>query len=217
MAKKEINLTQKKIGLLTVIRKIEDTDSTNKPTWLCQCECGNDILMKQNLLLTPTKTPRSCGCLKQKNKQNMTEQDKKDWDALYQYVKKNIMNYDETQSLSKDMVLRLKGLLNNKYMANNSVENTANYSYEVILNTFKFCSKDIQKALSVTTFKDERHKVNYIMKIIEKNINTVYIRMRESKAVKEKTENMTIDTANHVGATYQRKTTNYKEKFEKYW
>ena len=71
-------------------------------------------------------------------KKKMTEKEKKDWEALYMYVK-ILLGYDENQALSSTMVLRLKGLLTNKFIENNNIESTANYSYEVILNTFKFC------------------------------------------------------------------------------
>ena len=100
-------------------------------------------------------------------KKKMTEKEKQDWESLYMYVKSNIMGYDENQSLSSTMVLRLKGLLTNKFMENNNIESTANYSYETILNTFKFCSQDIQRALKTGNFKDEMHRFNYILKIVQ--------------------------------------------------
>ena len=139
-------------------------------------------------------------------KKKMTEKEKQDWDALYTYVKKNIMGYDENQALSSMMVLRLKGLLTNKFIENGNITSTANYSYETILNTFKFCSPDIQKALRSNSFKDEMHRFNYVLKIIEKNINTVYMRMKNSEKAKEEAKSMVIDTVNHTGAEYQRKT-----------
>ena len=138
-------------------------------------------------------------------KKKMTEQEKLDWDELYCYVKK-LLNYDENQALSNAMVLRLKGLLTNKFMENNNIESTANYSYKTILNTFKFCSPDIYKALRTNSFRDEMHRFNYVLKIIEKNINTVYMRMKNAEKAKEEAKSMVIDTANHTGAEYQRKT-----------
>ncbi len=138
-------------------------------------------------------------------KKKMTEKEKQDWEALYYYVK-NLLGYDENQALSSTMVLRLKGLLTNKFIENNNIESTANYSYETILNTFKFCSPDIQKALRTNNFKDEMHRFNYVVKIVEKNINTVYLKMKNVQKTKEEAKNTTIDTANHTGAEYQRKT-----------
>lgn len=139
-------------------------------------------------------------------KKKMTEEEKMAWESLYNYVKSNIMGYDENQALSSTMVLRLKGLLTNKFIENNNIESTANYSYETILNTFKFCSPDLYKALRTNSFKDEMHRFNYVLKIVEKNINTVYLRMKNVEKTKEEAKNTTIDTVNHTGAEYQRKT-----------
>lgn len=136
----------------------------------------------------------------------MTEKEKQDWESLYYYVKNNIMGYDENQALSSTMVLRLKGLLTNKFIENNNIESSANYSYEVILNTFKFCSVEISKALRTNRFADEMHKFNYVLKIVEKNINTVYVKMKNAKKAKEEAENAMIETISSSGAEYQRKT-----------
>ena len=138
-------------------------------------------------------------------RKKMTEKELRDWESLYFYVK-NLLGYDENQALSSTMVLRLKGLLTNKFIENNNIESTANYSYETILNTFKFCSPDLYKALRTNNFKDEMHRFNYILKIVEKNINTVYLRMKNIEKTKEEAQNTTIDTVNYTGAEYQRKT-----------
>lgn len=135
-------------------------------------------------------------------KKKMTEKEKKDWESLYYYVK-NLLGYDENQSLSNAMVLRLKGLSTNKFMENNNIESTANYSYEVILNTFKSCSPDIQNALRTCNFKDEQHKFNYILKIVEKNINTVYMKMKNIEKAKEEAKNTTIEVPVHTGANFK--------------
>lgn len=138
-------------------------------------------------------------------KKKMSAKDKKDWENLYFYVKK-MLGYDENQALSSTMVLRLKGLLTNKFIENGNIQDGANYSYEVILNTFKFCSPTINKALKTNSWSNEMHRFNYILKIVESNINNVYLRMKNIQKTKEEAENTTIDTANHVGADYQRKT-----------
>ena len=138
-------------------------------------------------------------------KKKMTEKEKQDWESLYYYVKK-MLGYDENQALSSTMVLRLKGLLTNKFIENNNIESTANYSYEVILNTFKFCSPTINKSLRTNSWTNEMHRFNYILKIVESNINNVYLRMKNAEKAKEEAKNSTIDTANHIGAEYQRKT-----------
>lgn len=145
----------------------------------------------------------------------MTEKEKQDWENLYYHVK-NVMGYDENQALSSAMVLRLKGLLTNKFMENNKIESTANYSYETVLNAFKYSSLDIQKALKTNNFKDEQHKFNYILKIVEKNINTVYVRMRNAEKAKEEAKNTTVEVPTHTGAEFKPRE-NKKDKFTDLW
>ena len=149
-------------------------------------------------------------------RKKMTEKEKQDWDNLYTYVRKNIMGYDNNQSLSNAMVLRLKGLLTNKFMENNNIESTANYSYETVLNAFKYSSFDIQKALRTNNFKDEKHKFNYILKIVEQNINTVYVKMKNVEKAKEEAKNMTIEAPIHEGAEFKPREKK-KDKFTDLW
>jgi hypothetical protein len=149
-------------------------------------------------------------------RKKMTEEEKMAWDELYTYVRKNIMGYDDNQALSSTMVLRLKGLLTNKFMENNNIKSTANYSYETILNTFKYSSLDIQRALRTNNFKDEMHKFNYVLKIVEKNINTVYIKMKNAKKAKEEAKNTTIEAPIHTGAEFKPREKK-KDKFTDLW
>lgn len=148
-------------------------------------------------------------------KKKMTEKEKQDWETLYFYVK-NLLGYDENQALSSTMVLRLKGLLTNKFMENGNIKDGANYSYEVILNTFKFCSPDIQKALRTNSFKDEQHKFNYVLKIVEKNINTVYMKMKNIEKAKEEAKNTTVEIPVHTGAKFKPKEKK-TDKFSNLW
>lgn len=147
----------------------------------------------------------------------MTQQEKKEWDELYEFVRSKVLMYDENQSLSREMVLRLKGLLNNKFIENKNIEDSANYSYRTIINTFKFCLPDIQRGLSSNSFKDEKHKFNYILKIVESNINTVYTRMKNAEKSVKKIESMDMKTATHTGAAYQTKTEKTSKKLNDLW
>lgn len=146
---------------------------------------------------------------------HMSKKEKEDFNKLYEYVKK-IMGYDEKQALSKQMVLRLRGLSTNKYMENKNIPDTARYSYEEILLTFKYCFFDIQRGLANKTFRDERHKFNYILKIVESNLNTVYIRLKEKeKANKQITEETYLH--NNETADYVSKSGNASSNFEELW
>ena len=152
------------------------------------------------------------------SRKTMSAQDKAEWDELYNYVRYKVLGYDKNQSLSRTMVLRLKGLLSNKFIENKNIESTANYSYKTVLTAFKFCSLDIQKGLKNNSFNDEKHRFNYIIKIVEDNLNTVYMRMKKAEQSKSQTENMDMSVATHTGADYQRKTKITSNKiFDELW
>lgn len=148
-------------------------------------------------------------------KKKTIDEQKMAWENLYYYVK-NLLGYDENQALSRTMVLRLKGLSTNKFIENNAIESTANYSYEVILNTFKFCSVDIQKALRTNRFVNESHKFNYLLKIVEQNINTVYMKMRNLEKAKEEAKSAIVEAPTHIGAEFKPKEKKV-DKFSNLW
>lgn len=208
------NLINKRFGKLVVKNKSEDCISKNGrhyKQWLCKCDCGKTIILKEMVL----KKSLSCGCEKTK-KRVMSDNELKEWNNLYNYVKTNIMEYDNNQSLSAKMVLRLRGLANNKFIANNKVKSTANYSFDVILNTFKYCYPNIQKGLKGNSFKDENHKFAYVLKIVEGSLNTVYIKMRNAEKAKEGIENVDINISVYNGAEYKKKK-NRNDKFSDLW
>lgn len=148
----------------------------------------------------------------------MTIEEKKQWDDLYWYVKKEIMLYDENQSLPNNIVLRLKGLTQGKLLANNNTENKAKYTYEIVLYAFKISKPAIFNALYGKTFNNEISKFIYIAAIVENNINDVYLRISNAKKSQEKTEVINIDTVCHEGAEYTRKTNDQvNKKLEGLW
>lgn len=54
-----IDLTGKRFGRLTVIKRLSEKNGS--PTWLCLCDCGNMKVIGGNFLRNGTST--SCGCL----------------------------------------------------------------------------------------------------------------------------------------------------------
>lgn len=151
------------------------------------------------------------------NVKHMSKQEYEEYDELYEYVRSKIMGYDESQSLSSQMNLRLKGLKVNKHMENYNIKDTANYSYKLILITYKFCSVDIDKAFKTKSFKNELQRFNYAAAIVESNLNTVYERMKNTQKAEEKTQTMDVKTATHTGASYQRKTKETASNLEELW
>lgn len=150
------------------------------------------------------------------SKKRMTKEDKEAWDNLYEYVRTKVMRYDSNQALPSKMVLRLKGMLNGKFMANGSTKDMANYSYDVVLNTFKYSMPDIQRALGSVSFKDESHKFNYVMKIVEGNLNDVYMRMKGAERAREEILKEESSIVPHKAVEYKPKKKD-KDKFSDLW
>lgn len=121
----------------------------------------------------------------------ITDKEKQEFDKLYQYVKK-ILGYSDDMALPKFMVLRLKGLTEGKFMANKKTTSKASYDYYTIYLTFIYCKDKIQKALQTKKFANEQNKFNYIMAIVENNINDVVIKLKNAKKVEEKIEKTEI-------------------------
>ena len=121
----------------------------------------------------------------------ITDKEKQEFDKLYQYVKK-ILGYSDDMALPKFMVLRLKGLTEGKFMANKKTTSKANYDYYTIYLTFIYSKDKIQKALQTKHFTNEQNKFNYIMAIVENNINDVVIKLKNAKKVEEKIEKTEI-------------------------
>ena len=61
------DLTGQRFGRLTVIKMV-GKDSIGKILWLCQCDCGEECIIRGNSLRTGNTT--SCGCY---NKQRTRE------------------------------------------------------------------------------------------------------------------------------------------------
>ena len=224
MAKKILDITNQIFGELVVLEKAEK-GCHGKLRWKCRCNnCGNEVVVNGSDL--KNNKIHSCGCIDEKNfksikkkkiYQPMTEQEKKEWDELYEYVRSEIMNMSSNQSLSRFMVVRLKGLLSGKFVENYNIENVAKYSLRTVINTFKYCSLDIKKAVTKKHFDTDEYKFNYIMTIVEKNIRTVDERMKFAKKKDDEFQSSIVESIVHDGASYQRKTKDVSSKFDDLW
>ncbi len=148
----------------------------------------------------------------------MSNQEKIEFDELYGYVKRQILKYDDSQNLPRNIVLRLKGLKKGKYMESLKQKDNADYSYKTILYTFQICKPKIDHALNSIDFKDESHKVNYIFRIVEANLNDVYMRLKRAEEQKYKTER--IDTqflTSNTGHSYTKKTKSTRKNLDDLW
>ena len=125
------------------------------------------------------------------------------------------MGYDENQSLSKKMVLRLKGLSTSKFIENKNIKSMSNYSYDVILSTFKFCAPKIKNAIYYKSFKNDMNKFNYILAIVEENINDVYIRTKKLNESIEEIKNIEVHEYVDYDNLYKPKNKKIKNKYIK--
>lgn len=139
----------------------------------------------------------------------MTPEEDKAWKELDLYVRANVMG-DVNKGLTKNMALRLKGLRYGQAIANDNLHKYSNYTFDVILNTFKFCMPDIKRALATKDFHGDMNKFNYVMAIVENNISDVYTRMKNAKQARERAINTDMSAVVNTDLTSV-----YKEKSAK--
>ena len=128
------------------------------------------------------------------------------FDNLYQYVKIEIMKYED-KILPKYMTLRLLGLAEGKFVSNNNTASQAMYSFEVILLTFKLNRNKINSYLlaNKSSFNNEAHKFNGIMRIIESSINDTVHMLERKEQSESKINQINTDVHESDGAEYKRK------------
>lgn len=66
---KGIDITGQRFGRLVAIKLIpkeERTWSNKERAWLCKCDCGNEVIVRQRNLLSSRMT-KSCGCLRKRD------------------------------------------------------------------------------------------------------------------------------------------------------
>lgn len=128
-----------------------------------------------------------------------------EWLDLCAWVEKEIFNYDSNQKLQKKACLVLKGLQVGQNIRNNNQQEYGNYSFEVILYTFKANKLKIQNAIRGKEFKDESSKMSYVAAIIRDGINDMYMRLQSAKKVEEKIEQVDTSVMEYEGAEYKPK------------
>lgn len=146
-------------------------------------------------------------------------QENEEWLTLCEYVKNEIMGYSDDMKFPKFIALRLRGLSKGTFMANKNQKPQASYDYKTILYTFKACKLNIINGFKSnnTKFTNEQHRFNYLMVIIENNINDMVIRLKNAKKAKEKTENIPLDNQTNEGATYTSKNKKIIKELEELW
>lgn len=126
------------------------------------------------------------------------------WTELCTYIKKEILQYDDTMKFPKYLALRLKGLSEGKFIANKNTKSQGEYSFRTILYTCQIVRPKILNYFSQNSakIKDERHKINLIMMFVEQEINNVSLRMKQTEEVHKKIQG--IDFPDVKKAEYKR-------------
>lgn len=120
-------------------------------------------------------------------------QEDNDKDECYRYVHDIIMGYAKHFKSSDFIYLRLKGLHDGKFYANNNVPSQGSYTYKEILYTFKAKSLEIARVFKEKNFDNDQKKFNYAVKIVENNINEIATRMKKAEEANAKNESFTIE------------------------
>ncbi|MED3792484.1 hypothetical protein P4571_08505 [Niallia alba] len=122
--------------------------------------------------------------------------ERRELDQLYDYIKQEVMRYPKEAKLSKYYVNRLQGIRSGEYAVsrNQKVSLSENgYPYNVILLTFKIKKMDIINAISNKKFNKETLMIDYIIAIIQNNINDVYFRLLEKEKSDKRVEEIKIE------------------------
>lgn len=146
-----------------------------------------------------------------------SESGNKEWIELCEYVKKEILKYDDNMKFPTYLALKLQGLKKGQHIANNNIKTEACYDDYTLLCTFKICKNRILDYLEKNEIKikDEKHRINLIIKIVEPEINDVYIRLKQAKKREEKIADTSFENHYSKGAKYTKKTHDVSEKMKK--
>ena len=150
-------------------------------------------------------------------KHRQSQKDTDTWNEILSYMEYNVLRHDDNQKMSRNDVLRLRGLMYGKRYADNRTEDEAKYSFECLLNTIKYSMPDINRALDRVQFKDENHKFNYVLRIIGDNLNTVYMRMKQAKKKEEEIEKQDTSYAVEYVNMFKAKKVKSNHKLDNLW
>ena len=111
-------------------------------------------------------------------------------DEIYDYIRFELLNIDETKSLNRYFMVKLNELRKGVYlgMKEFDVGVKTEYEYPYILATFKFCKKKILDAFIGKSFKNDSAKAIYALAIVKNNIDYVIDKILNSKKQIEKSE-----------------------------
>lgn len=108
---------------------------------------------------------------------------------LKEYIEKDILCYDDTEKLNKQMIQRLYGLRKGEPVKNGDTvpfRPNEGTNYEIIRIAFQYKKSDILYAIKNKSFTSEVQKFFYICMIVENNLLDV------KKKIKEKIQSQKV-------------------------
>lgn len=129
------------------------------------------------------------------------------WDALYTYVKNDILETDPKLNLNRYTIFRLRGMAQGCFIGKNRDEYDLTYGYRVVLAAFHKMAPLIKYGFQTKTFNDLQHKVNWMMSVVEPHLNEVFL---EEESERKRIEDL-CDQTNNIGNDIERyqQTNNY--------
>lgn len=109
------------------------------------------------------------------------------FNEIYEHIKELLL-YTSEQKLPKSLIIRIQDLRNGTIIergigrVNKSKEG---YPYQIILDTFLDNGDAIRWSFANKTFETENQKINYMMAIIDSNINNNYISFKNKLETSE--------------------------------
>lgn len=121
---------------------------------------------------------------------------------------KEILGIPVYRDNDKHAVLRLLGLRVGRFIPNgqNVRGLKKGYPFDVIYNTMIYSRPAMERALNEVEFRDQRHKINYLMSILISNLNFIEERMKRIEKVDSTFSEFDFDkTLNTETADYHNK------------
>lgn len=181
----------------------------------CTCDCGNVITVEYNRLKRGSVF--SCGCKKKENdsdirtKYNLTPEQKiisEIWEIIT-----NLIYGCADQKITSTDFLRIKGLATGQYLYDGTIECSLD-RIEAVLYALKFKRNEIEYSFRNNQFTDSKHKFNYVLKVISKNVNDTYDMIKRKNENELRMSMIPIENKNHKKADYQKKSEDTPEEFK---
>ena len=121
----------------------------------------------------------------------LSEEEIKYRNELSEYLRKDIFGYEQRNYATPNYLwVRINGFITGKAFGNKELtDENKYYTYKDILCTFKYCKPEIMKLFNRMTFKDEHHRINTVMRIIDANLVVVKDMIRKAEEQQSQIEN----------------------------